>query len=58
MIAGSRTPIWVRVLRFISVLLGIAALIRGRIRALDAVAMSAVSRPRYDADGDPLPGRP
>ncbi|RDI64744.1 hypothetical protein DFR76_107119 [Nocardia pseudobrasiliensis] len=33
---------WVRALRFISLLLGIAALIRGEIRALGAAASSAL----------------
>ncbi|NKY87984.1 hypothetical protein [Nocardia veterana] len=45
MTAGSGTPMWVRALRVMSVLLGIAALVRERVRAVVTTAAPARHRP-------------
>ncbi|WP_280268342.1 hypothetical protein [Nocardia wallacei] len=60
MAAGSGTPMWVRVLRVVSVLLGIAAYLRARVRALGAAAAAALrrlaDRVRGDGRREPLAG--
>ncbi len=51
---------WVRVLRVVSVLLGIAAYLRARVRALGAAAAAALrrlaDRVRGDGRREPLAG--
>ncbi|MBB5911324.1 hypothetical protein BJY24_000191 [Nocardia transvalensis] len=42
MTAGSGTPMWVRALRAVSVLLGIAAFLRARLRTLTAPATTTL----------------
>ncbi|MBF6149898.1 hypothetical protein [Nocardia nova] len=45
MTAGSGTPMWVRGLRVVSVLLGIAALVRDGVRAVATTASNTLRRP-------------
>ncbi|WP_280360895.1 hypothetical protein [Nocardia wallacei] len=52
MTAGFGTPMWVRVLRVVSVLLGIAALLRTQVRALGARVSTGLRRPVVRLRGD------
>ncbi|WP_157122289.1 MULTISPECIES: hypothetical protein [Nocardia] len=45
MTAGSGTPMWVRGLRVVSVLLGIAALVREGVHAVASAASNTLRRP-------------
>ncbi|MGV9677434.1 hypothetical protein ACWDSJ_19345 [Nocardia sp. NPDC003482] len=61
MAAGSGTPMWVRALRVVSLLLGIVALAREELRSLTATLRTAVRRPLHrlrHPRGGPLPGHP
>ncbi|MCM6774255.1 hypothetical protein NDR87_12305 [Nocardia sp. CDC159] len=60
MTAGSGTPMWVRALRLVSLLLGIAALIRDELRALATTLILAARREAnhlpHDGTREPRPG--
>ncbi|WP_157126236.1 hypothetical protein [Nocardia mikamii] len=49
MTAGSGTPMWVRGLRVVSVLLGIAALVREGVHAVATTASHTLRRPVAEA---------
>ncbi|GAB2728129.1 hypothetical protein [Nocardia thraciensis] len=60
MVAGSGTPMWVRALRLVSLLLGTAAFLRARVRAFSAATVAALRRPadrgRSGGRREPLAG--
>ncbi|ATL68922.1 hypothetical protein [Nocardia terpenica] len=57
MTAGSGTPLWVRALRALSLLVGIGALVSSRLRALGAAVRTTLGR-STDGGGDPGYGGP